>query len=137
MTPGHLFDMGTVGPAPAIPKGHGRYLFRCSGNLVASYAYNGVVSVPCAPVWLTLEEERRRSPYGYDSWQTFIRPINPPVRCSCGAYIGQVHRLEVSESAQREPTHTCENTCQWSESKKCRCACGGTAHGRMLREWDR
>lgn len=139
MTPGMLFDLGIVGdaPAPSIPKGHGRYLFKCSGNSVQSYPYAGNVSVPCAPVWLTLPEERRRLSRGYGRYDYETRPLPDaePRRCTCGAWIRRIHRLEVSDSAQKEPTHTCENTCQWSESKKCRCACGGRRHGEALREW--
>ena len=119
---------------PTIPKGHGRYMYRCSGSPMSAHRYDGTHHIaPCAPVWLTLPEERIRRSLGYGRYQTEIRPVSPPVRCSCGSWLSSPMRLEVHDSGQTKITHTCENTCQWSESKTCRCACGGTQHGVMLR----
>lgn len=120
-----------------IPAGHGRYLFRCSGSpfhgedYTVRYRANPHYGVPCAPSWRTLPEEWVR--YNPARHYGFFRPVDQLSRCECGAYLRLIHRLEVSESRATK-AHTCENTCQWSEAKKCRCACGGAAHGIQLRE---
>lgn len=133
--------MRAVLDAPeTIAAGCGRYLFRCSGNSLAQHAYNGNVSVPCSPFWLTLPENRRRVSVGYGRYDSRIDSVGAPQRCPCGAWLLECGRLEVdaySNSCRQEgrKTHTCENTCQWSESRKCRCACGGRRHGEALREY--
>ena len=84
----------------------------------------------CGKTWITATES-----FGpVDSYGRRSSRLKLPSYCPvCNGWNLQMRaKLQVSESNSTKP-HNCENTCQWSESAKCKCACGGKMHGIALK----
>ncbi len=111
-----------------------RVLLECRPSIenagITGKVPDGVGKGGCGKEWFNVTEKISAPDY----WGRSTRTLQLPNRCpKCSGWnLRLLAQLQVSES-RTEKLHTCENTCQWSESKKCKCACGGKMHGAMLK----